>query len=101
MTHTAGTAQRVQHQSPASYRPAQRERRSPWPTVIYTKSERRKHPDRRKHLAEVLPAFVMATPPTPADSCALSRLAACNTNQRDHFYLAARNIRQRTSSQTT
>jgi len=24
------------------------ERRSPWPTVIYTKSERRKHPDRRK-----------------------------------------------------
>lgn len=24
------------------------ERRSPWPTVIYTKSERRKHADRRK-----------------------------------------------------
>jgi hypothetical protein len=27
------------------------ERRSPWPTVIYTKSERRKHPDRRKNTA--------------------------------------------------
>ncbi|MEW9900437.1 hypothetical protein ABWL39_17600 [Chitinivorax sp. PXF-14] len=24
------------------------ERRSPWPTVIYNKSERRRHPDRRK-----------------------------------------------------
>lgn len=24
------------------------ERRSPWPTVIYTKSERRRHHDRRK-----------------------------------------------------
>lgn len=24
------------------------ERRSPWPTVIYSKSERRRHPDRRK-----------------------------------------------------
>ncbi|MBB5017364.1 hypothetical protein HNQ59_000628 [Chitinivorax tropicus] len=24
------------------------ERRSPWPTVIYTRHERRKHPDRRK-----------------------------------------------------
>jgi len=36
------------HDPQPKYERRHAERRSPWPTVIYSKSERRRHPDRRK-----------------------------------------------------